>query len=101
MNKELIPSKENSLSEQTDNDQTTNLELTEHTADSLFAQRIEQIEQLHPFVSLKFYYAMKEKIVREQATARKLLRLEDQKQETLDQFSFILNPSYFEQKTLN
>lgn len=75
-------------------------ELTVEVANSLFSQRFSEAEQLQPFISLKFYYAIKEKIVREQAAARKLLQIEENKQEILDKYSFILNPSYFEQKTL-
>lgn len=78
-----------------------NTEFTPEVATSLFEQRLQEAQQLHPFISLKFYYQIKEKIVREQATARKLLKIEENKQEVLDKYSFILNPSYFEQKIIS
>jgi hypothetical protein len=76
-------------------------EFTPQVASSLFESRLAEAEQLQPFISLKFYYFLKEKIVREQAAARKLLTIEENKQEVLDKYSFILNPAYFEQKLIS
>lgn len=79
----------------------SDLELTPELANSMFEQRLKQTDELQPFISLKFYYFIKEKIAREQSTARKLLKQEENKQEILDKYSFVLNPSYFEQKIIS
>jgi len=78
-----------------------NTEFTPEIAAALFEHRLAEAEQLQPFISLKFFYSLKEKIVREQAAARKLLKIEENKQEILDNYSFILNPAYFEQRLLS
>ncbi len=75
--------------------------LTPQSAQQMFEQRLAQIEAMHPFVSLKFFYQVKEKIIREQGMAKKLLKIEEDRQEKLDQFSFVLNPTYFEQKLIS
>jgi hypothetical protein len=75
--------------------------LTPESAQQMFEQRLAQTEAMHPFISLKFFYQVKEKVIREQGMARKLLKIEEDRQEKLDQFSFVLNPSYFEQKLIS
>ena len=76
-------------------------EFTPEIAAVMFEERLAETEQLQPFISLKFFYFVKEKIIREQAASRKLLKIEENKQEILDNYSFILNPAYFEQKLLS
>lgn len=100
MKPEIINSTELAASNKSLEPIAGNAEFTPEVASSLFEERLLAAEQLQPFISLKFFYFLKEKITREQAAARKLLKIEENKQEVLDKYSFILNPSYFEQKLL-
>jgi hypothetical protein len=101
MKPEIITSQETQAAGQALEPAAPNAEFTPEIAHTLFEQRLAEAENLHPFISLKFYYFLKEKIVREQALARKLLKIEENKQEILDKYSLILNPSYFEQKLIS
>ena len=74
--------------------------LNEDTVISLFNQRQQTLEQIKPWVGLKFFYRTTEKIKQEEVNLRKLLRLENAKQTVLSDYSFVLDPAYFEQKFL-
>jgi hypothetical protein len=51
-------------------------------------------------VGLKFYYRAAEKIKQEEETLKRFLRIESAKQTVLADYSFVLDPAYFEQKFL-
>ncbi len=101
MNTEIITSPERKTPFQPSEQKAHDTVLTIELSDSMFQHRLKQAEDLRPFISLKFYYQIKEKIVKEHSMAKKLLKQEENKQEILDKYSFILNPSYFEQKIIS
>lgn len=72
----------------------------EDTVISLFNERQQTLGQIKPWVGLKFFYRTAEKVKQEEAHLRRLLRLENAKQTVLSDYSFVLDPAYFEQKFL-
>lgn len=60
--------------------------------------RQEALEGLKHVITLKFYHQITEKLSQEKLAFEKLLNLETAKQTVLSQYSFVLNPYYFEQK---
>ena len=75
--------------------------LTAEAVTSLYQTRQADLETMKKWVGLKFYYRAVEKIKQEEQALRRLLRLEDAKQSILADYSFVLDPAYFEQKFLN
>jgi len=75
--------------------------LNAETVAELFTSRQADLKTLHRWVGLKFYYQAAEKIKQEEQTLKRLLRLETAKQTILADYSFVLDPAYFEQKFLN
>jgi len=67
---------------------------------ALYQTRQADLETLKKWVGLKFYYRAAEKIKQEETSLKRLLRLEDAKQAILSDYSFVLDPAYFEQKFL-
>jgi len=75
--------------------------LTAEAVTSLYKARQNDLETIKKWVGLKFYYRAAEKIKQEEQALRRLLRLEDAKQSILADYSFVLDPAYFEQKFLS
>jgi len=67
----------------------------------LYQARHADLQTMKPWVGLKFFYRAAEKIKQEEATLKRLLRLETAKQTILADYSFVLDPAYFEQKFLS
>lgn len=75
--------------------------LTAEAVEEIFHYRRSILESLRPQISLKFLHWLEEKINGEQGQAQRLLKLENKKQEILEDYSFILKEEYFEQKLFN
>lgn len=80
---------------------TTNNLKTRETIDQLFLDRNNELEKLKTNLSLKRFYAVSEKIDKEKQALIKLLDLQTNRDKILSEFSFVLDPAYFEQKFLN
>ena len=65
-----------------------------------FSQRHHDLETIKQWIGLKFYYRAAEKVKQEEAALRKLLDREEIKRSILSEYSFVLDPLYFEQKFL-
>ncbi len=75
--------------------------LSVDTVAELYKARHTDLETMKKWVGLKFFYRATEKVKQEEATLKRLLRLETAKQTILADYSFVLDPAYFEQKFLN
>jgi hypothetical protein len=67
---------------------------------TLFQARRNDLAAIKKWVGLKFFYRATEKVKQEEASLKRLLRLETAKQTILADYSFVLDPAYFEQKFL-
>lgn len=67
---------------------------------TLFIARKKALEEVKPYICLKFYYFIAEKIQQEERNLLKILNLETKKARNLKKYSFILDPNYFQQKFL-
>lgn len=97
--KELLPISE-SLPQTNEAEKHLSLKITLPEIESLFAARLEELEQIKELMSLKFYYAVKEKIGAEKEAFLKLLDLEGKKKAILSDYSFALDTHFFEQRFL-
>ncbi len=98
MSPELLPTTE-ALPEISHTEAATNhTRLSDLEVTQLFSARKKKLEPLKNLLSLKFYYAVAEKIHGEELQFRKLLHIEHERRENNSQFSFILDSQYFEQK---
>lgn len=75
--------------------------LTAEHVEQLYAVRRSDLKSIKPGIGLKFYYRAAEKIKQEEEALKRLLRLENAKQNILSEYSFVLDPVYFEQKFLS
>lgn len=73
-------------------------ELTLPETERICAQRRALLDKLRPVISLSFYNRLSEKLEYEKRQFQALLNIDDARRERLAQYSFVLNPSYFEQK---
>lgn len=67
-------------------------------AERICAQRKALLDKLRPAMSLSYYNRLNEKLEREKRQFRALLNIDDARKQRLAQYSFVLNPSFFEQK---
>ncbi|MCC7356821.1 MAG: hypothetical protein IT410_04410 [Candidatus Doudnabacteria bacterium] len=74
--------------------------LTQKQIDELYSQRLQSLDSLKAKISLKFYYIIAEKLQAEKKTLEALLNIAFTKKQDHDQYSFILDPQFFEQKFL-
>lgn len=74
--------------------------LTQQEIDGLYKERIQQLETIKDSIGLKFFYVITEKLQTEKKTLEKLLNVAYAKKQDQDQYSFILDPQFFEQKFL-
>ncbi len=75
--------------------------LTQQHIDALYKERMQQLETLKGSISLKLYYVIAEKLETEQKTLETLLNIAHTKKQDHDQYSFVLDTQFFEQKFLN
>ncbi len=75
-------------------------DLSEAKLAQTISHRQKDLESIKQWVGLKFYYRASEKIKAEEAALRKLLNREEVKRSVLSEYSFVLDPLYFEQKFL-
>ncbi len=80
--------------------QSTRSVITKEEVQQLYQGRKQRLEEVRSSVCLKFYETICEKIDQEKRLFERLLHWEDAKQDALSQYSFILNPFYFEQRFL-
>ncbi len=74
--------------------------LTQEQIDALYTERIGQLDTIKDSIGLKFYYAITEKLQSEKKTLEELLNVAYTKKQDQDQYSFVLDPQFFEQKFL-
>lgn len=74
--------------------------LTQKQIEGIYTQRSKVLESLKTTISLKFYYTIAEKLLNEKKSFEKLLNLAFTKKQDHDQYSFILDPQFFEQRFL-
>lgn len=74
--------------------------LTQTQIDELYSQRLQSLDSLKATISLKFYYIIVEKLQAEKTTLEAHLNIAFTKKQDHDQYSFILDPQFFEQKFL-
>lgn len=67
---------------------------------SYFAERKTKLMKLEGVVSKKFFQMMADKIFLEEKSAMDILLERDNKKTTMNRYSLILNPNYFEQEFL-
>ena len=72
--------------------------LTKAEVEEVYAKRQSFLGKIRADISLKFYHQVSDKLNREKKQFEQLLNWEDNKQEVLSRYSFVLNPYYFEQK---
>ena len=65
---------------------------------AILVTRAKLLSDLKPFVSLSFYYQLSEKLKTEEKRYKALFERAARERKTLKQYSFVLNPVYFEQK---
>ncbi len=75
--------------------------LTKDDAERVYAGRQHDLEQVRPFICLKFYHEISEKLEREKRQFDRLLHIEDKKQDILSRYTFVLNPYFFEQRFID
>jgi hypothetical protein len=98
MNKtELIKSMESSPSSIEERAETTEA-LTKSEVEEICGGRVGQLESIRSLISLKFFHQISEKLEKEKRQFAELLKWHDTAQDILANYSFALNPSYFEQK---
>ncbi len=74
--------------------------MTERQIKKMFEERKKIAESIENLVSLNFNDKIVQKIAQEEKSLLKILNLIDQRQEALNQYSFILDQQYFDQKFL-
>ena len=72
--------------------------LTAENIALLCSARQSQLEQLQKKITPKFFTNIREKLLTEQTQFTRLLTKSDERQQTRAQYSFVLNPYFFEQK---
>lgn len=96
---QLQPVEQPTAVETTATEQPNNLDETQLS--ETFSRRHKDLETIKQWVGLKFYYRTAEKVKLEELALRKLLNREEIKRSILSEYSFVLDPLYFEQKFLN
>jgi hypothetical protein len=99
-NEQLKPNEQIRQEPEAETAADTGASLSESVISDLFAARRQQLDTVKQWISLKFFYQAAEKVKREEAALRKLLDLEQAKQTILAEYTFVLDPVYFEQKFL-
>ncbi len=74
--------------------------ITTAEAETIYRQRQGNLEEIRSLVCLKFYNEIGEKLKNEKRQFEQLLNWQDARDEALSNYSFVLNPYYFEQKFL-
>lgn len=74
--------------------------MTERQIKKMFEERKKIAESIENLVSLNFNDKIVQKIAQEEKSLLKILNLIDKRQEALNQYSFILDQQYFDQKFL-
>ncbi len=74
--------------------------ITKAEVEEIYNSRKSRLQQIRSSICLKFYHDISEKLEKEKRLFEQLLHWEDNKQEALSHYSFVLNPYYFEQKFL-
>ncbi len=96
---EMLKSTENKIITNEEN-QPTNNSLTKTEVEEIYSFRQNCLQRIRSVISLKFYHQISEKLETEKRLFQQLLNWEDNKQDVLSRYSFVLNPYYFEQKFL-
>jgi len=99
MKNELLKSKEH-ISRQSNEAKTTPDSISRQETEEIYSFRKKSLETIRAVVCLKFYNEINEKLDNEKLAFEKLLNWQDAKTELLANYSFVLNPYYFEQKFL-
>ncbi|HYV33924.1 MAG TPA: hypothetical protein VE973_03700 [Candidatus Limnocylindria bacterium] len=73
----------------------------EEQIQTAIAPRKALLESIKAEITLKSYYTLEEKILVEEKRLNDILDIKRGRQSRLAKYSFILNPSYFEQEFLN
>jgi hypothetical protein len=74
--------------------------VTRAEAGAIFRERKNLLEEIRAAICLKFYNEISEKLESENSRFERMLNVKDARDEVLSQYSFVLNPYYFEQKFL-
>lgn len=98
MNPEVLPTKETKQTAEAAVLHVSESALTQDWILTNFTERTSALEQLKDRISLKSYYEILEKLNQEKETANSMLLTAIERQETLAEYSFILDPAYFEQQ---
>ena len=89
------------ISETSETTSETTVSFSKIQADKICAQRLGLLQTIRSAIGLKFYHQISEKLEQEKQLFTSLLNIEDQKQDFLSHYSFVLNPYYFEQQLMN
>lgn len=100
MKNELLKSPERITSSPFENHESLN-GLSRQETEEIYFSRKNSLEKIRGIVCLKFYNEIAEKLELEKQAFEKLLNRQDAKELALANYSFILNPYFFEQKFLN
>ncbi len=73
----------------------------EEQISELITSRKQLLESIKNQISLKAYYLMEEKILKEETRLKEILDIKKGRQRQLSKFTFILDPRFFEQEFLN
>jgi len=77
---------------------SADLTITKEETDIICAQRQKYLREIRSFVGPEFYDRIGEKLANEKRQFEQLLNFQNARDEILSQYSFVLNPYYFEQK---
>ena len=72
----------------------------EQQAQTILQERRQSLESLRSLIARKLYYRLEEKIKAEDESFRQLMDIQTGRKKILDQYTFILDTEYFEQKLL-
>jgi hypothetical protein len=72
--------------------------LTDNTIQLLHTTRSSDLGTLKNKISLKLFYAIQEKLNQEKQALEEILHKDSVKKQEASQYSFFLDPQYFEQK---
>jgi hypothetical protein len=75
--------------------------LSSDDIESLFNTRLSSLESIRPYVCLRFFDTVAEKLAVEKNTLLEILNFKESQHKMLEKYSFVLSPQYFEQKFIN
>lgn len=101
MNPEFLPSHESKPDEVPVGLPQIPVAFTEEWVTETYKERLTLLESFKATISLKAYYAITEKLKREQEECLKLLNSNQEEAANLSRYTFVLDPAYFEQLFLN